>query len=321
MLRNLTVLILFSAVFCLGISAQTPPAAPKPPAKPMVFSTFFDGSYLGVQTQDVTRENFSKFGLGDVRGVAVEKVFENSPAAQAGLQVNDVIVRFNGEEITSVRKLTRLIGEVAPDHKVNMTVLRGGGEREITVTMGKREFPKFEGTGFRMEDLPQVPRLPDFERVPMPPMPPIKPLPPSFEGNLMFFGSRQIGVSVTPLTKQLADYFGVSEGKGLLIENVRENSAAAKAGLRAGDVIVEVDGKEVKGTMDLIRTLNERKEGAVNLTIIRDRSRQSVTVEPTKSESNLKEFFFDGKEGDFKFSSNGVSLPELIIKTAPDGIL
>lgn len=306
MLRNLTVLILFSAVFCLGISAQTPPAAPKPPAKPMVFSTFFDGSYLGVQAQDVTRENFSKYGLNEVRGVAVEKVLENSPAAQAGLQANDVIIRFNGEEITSVRKLTRLIGEVSPDHKVTLTVLRGGSEREITATMGRREFPKFEGTGFRMEDLPQVPKLPDFERAPMPPMPPIKPLPPSFEGNPMFlgFGSRQIGVSVTPLTKQLADYFGVSEGKGLLIETVRENSAGAKAGLRAGDVIVEVDGKEVKGTMDLIRALNERKEGAVNLTIIRNRSRQTVTVEPTKSESNFKELFFDDKEGNFKFSMN-----------------
>lgn len=301
MLRNLTVLFLFSALFCLGVAAQTPPAPPKPPAKPLVYSTFFDGSYLGIQAQDVTGENFSKFGLGEVRGVAVEKVLENSPAAQAGLQANDVILRFNGEEITSVRKLTRLISEVAPDHKVTLTVLRGGSEREITTTMGKREFPKFESLDFRLGNLPEMGNIPDLQRIPMPPTAPARPFPPAFEGNSMVFafGNRQIGVSVTPLTKQLADYFGVSEGRGLLIETVRENSAAAKAGLRAGDVIVEVDGKEVKGTIDLIRTLNERKEGAVNLTIIRNRSRQNVTVEPTKSESNLREFFFDGKDGGF----------------------
>ncbi len=92
------------------------------------FSFFFSdegGSYLGVQMQEVSKENFAKFGLSAVRGVAVEKVLENSPAAQAGLQAGDVIVRFDGAEVTSVKKLTRLIGEVAPDHQTALTVLRG----------------------------------------------------------------------------------------------------------------------------------------------------------------------------------------------------
>src|SRR5262245_6470614 len=95
---------------------------------PTAFAWSFegDGGYLGVQTQEVTKENFAKFGLSGVRGVAVEKVLENSPAAAAGIKEGDIIVRFNGEEITSSRKLTRLIGEVDPDHQVSLSISRGG---------------------------------------------------------------------------------------------------------------------------------------------------------------------------------------------------
>ncbi len=92
--------------------------------------------------------------------------------------------------------------------------------------------------------------------------------------------SRQIGVGVTPLTKQLGDYFGAAEGKGLLINDVRENSPAAKAGLKAGDVIVEIEGREVKEILDLMRAIGEKKEGGVSLTFIRDKNRQTVSVTP-----------------------------------------
>src|SRR5215213_5048955 len=157
MLRKLSALILCATSSCAVIYSQKPSEPSKQPEKPqraqtMVYSDLFaGGSYLGVQTQEITRENFSKYGLSEVRGVGVEKVLENSPAAQAGVQNGDVIVRFEGEEVTSTRKLTRLISEVAPDHQARLTVSRGGSEREITVTMGKRQFPKFEDGVFEMK--------------------------------------------------------------------------------------------------------------------------------------------------------------------------
>jgi membrane-associated protease RseP (regulator of RpoE activity) len=314
MLRKLSAFILLATAASYGVvavSAQRTPESPKAPAAPraqtMVFSEFFGagGSYLGVQTEEVTRENFSKFGLREVRGVAVEKVIENSPAAQAGLQDGDVIVRFNGEEITSARKLTRLISEVAPDHQARVTVLRGGSEREFTVTIGKRPEFKFEPGAFeKFEKI--TPPTGQF-RVPTPPMgelPRIQALPegriftPGQEGNVYFFGnSRQIGASVSTLTKQLGDYFGVEEGKGLLINDVRADSPAAKSGLRAGDVIVEVEGKPVKSMGDLIRGINEKKEGDVTLTIIRDRSRQTVRITPEKGKESGFFFNFDDNDG------------------------
>ncbi len=245
------------------------------------------GSYLGVQTENITKENFGKYNLREPRGVAVTKVVENSPAAQAGLRDGDVIVRFEGEEVKSASKLTRLIQEVAPDQKARITVLRNGSEQEITVTVGKRPEPNFrefgEGRGmiipptgeFRTAPLPPMQGLPrdfDFERFRVP----------EGENVFVFPGSagRRIGVSVSPLTKQLGEFFGVAEGKGLLIENVSENSAASRAGLRAGDVILEVDGQAVSQQIDLIRTLTKKAEGDITLTILRDKQRQTVRLTP-----------------------------------------
>jgi serine protease Do len=292
---------------CAVIYSQKTPEPSKQPEKPqraqtMVYSDLFaGGSYLGVQTQEITRENFSKYGLSEVRGVGVEKVLENSPAAQAGVQNGDVIVRFEGEEVTGTRKLTRLISEVAPDHQARLTISRGGSEREIIVTMGKRSFPKFEEGAFEMK-IPPIGELPMKIQVPlMPPgqMQQFKTFPPVGELNRDFMilrGGRQIGAGLMPLSKQLAEYFGVNGG--LLINEVRADSPAAKAGLKAGDVIVEVEGKEVKGMGDLMRAIAEKKEGDVNLTIVRDRNRQTVRVTPEKMKNGDGFFFeFDDKDG------------------------
>jgi serine protease Do len=308
-------LLAFSS--CTIIYSQKTPEPAKQPektVKPSVWSFQFDGgSYLGIEAQDVTKDNFGKFGLSGVRGVAVEKIVENSPAAQAGLQTGDVIVKFEGEEVTSVRKLTRLISEVAPDHQVKITVLRGGNEQEITATLGKREMPAMFDGNFKIEAMPKIEVMPK-----MPEMPKIEMTPPNMKGDVFvwkgdgafYFGpSRQLGVGVSSLTKQLGEYFGVTDGKGLLVTSVRENSPAAKAGLKAGDVIVEADGKEVKNNADLIRVVNGKKEGDISLTIIRDRNRQTVQVTPEKLKGDLTPLF------DENFPMPDIQMPEVRIKT------
>ena len=336
MLRKLISFTLLAFSSCTIIYSQKSPDKPKQPekaAKAQVFSFQFDGgSYLGVEPEEVTKDNFGKFGLSSVRGVAVEKVVENSPAAQAGLQTGDVIIRFDGTEVESVRKLMRLIAEVAPDHQAKITILRGGSEQEITATMGKREIPALFNGNFKM-DMPNIEAMPKFENIPnvqampkfpdMQKMPRVEVLPPNGQGdtfiwkndgqNGFFFGSnRQIGVSVSSLSKQLGEYFGVADGKGLLVNNVLENSPAAKAGLKAGDIITEVDGKEIKSNVDLIRALSEKKEGDVQLTIIRDRNRQTIQVTPEKLKNGDIAPLF---EGQMPASSFRVITPQM--QTAP----
>ena len=82
------------------------------------------------------------------------------------------------------------------------------------------------------------------------------------------------------LTKQLADYFGIADGQGVLVTSVAEDSPAAKAGIKAGDVITAIDGEKVAGAGDVARGINKKKEGDVTLTVIRKGNQQTITVTP-----------------------------------------
>jgi|CXWL01.1.fsa_nt_gi membrane-associated protease RseP (regulator of RpoE activity) len=310
--RSFVSILIVTSSFILAIG-QTPEAKKdKAPPTPQTFAFAFegDGGYLGVQTVEVNKENFSRFGLRDVRGVAVEKVLENSPAAAAGIKNGDVIVRLNGEEITSARKLTRLVSETDPDHQVKITVVRNGSEQEITATVGKRPTPKFGEGNFAftmppmgkiempdLKGLEKLKDLPQFKEFPKMDGPGVWTSP---DGNSRVFPWRSgevrvIGVGVTSLTKQLAQHFGVDGG--VMINEVRENSAAAKAGLKAGDIIVEANGKAVKADIDLIREVNVKKEGDVQLTIVRDGKRQTISVTPEVSKDGGFMFKTDGDDG------------------------
>lgn len=251
---------------------QTPPAAKTPAPDLSKDYTFLigGGSFLGIYPEEITRENISRYNLREARGVGIKQVIEGSPAEKAGLKVGDVVLRFNGEEVTSVRKLERLIEEVAPDHTARLTISRGGGEQELSVTVGQRKdfntafaFPQGADSAKLLEEMKRAPGA----------------------YALALGSSRRIGVSTNALTKQLADYFGVTGGKGVLITSVSADSPAAKAGLKAGDVITEVDGEKVDEAGDLSRAINRKSEGDITLTIIRDRSQQTIRVTPEKAEA------------------------------------
>ena len=102
------------------------------------------------------------------------------------------------------------------------------------------------------------------------------------DANMLFYRpSGSLGVSGDELTRQLADYFGVKQGKGVLVREVVVGSAAEKGGLKAGDVIVKVNDTEVGSVPALRRALPKASEGKqkVTLTIVRDRREQTVIVE------------------------------------------
>lgn len=272
------------------------------------------GSYVGIYMQEVTNENFSKYGLSSVRGVAVTKVAKDSPAEKAGLKDGDVVVRFGGENVTSVRKLMRLISEVAPDHNAKVSVLRGGTERDFDVKVASRQYTIFSTSGnganvFSFPDTPNAPRMQGGVRIQrMPNVPGVITVPrvPGFgttTGNAIFrISSRTIGVKVTQLTDQLGNYFGISDGKGLLVSSVGKDSPAEKAGLKAGDVITEIDGKKVESNYDMIHLLGLTGEGEVTLTVIRDKKSRTVKVTPDKSKGGS--FVFEDGDFDFKIKAD-----------------
>ena len=172
--------------------------------------------------------------------------------------------------------------------------MRGGDERNVTVTVGKRPGLKFDNGIWAAQ-------AGEFGKFQVPVMPKIAKMPKmDFKmgdlsvGGFAWAGSgRYIGASLMSLSKQLGDYFGVADGKGMLITSVKDDSPAAKAGLKAGDVIVEVDGKEISADHSLFTVLHDKKEGSITLTVVRDRNRQTFTVTP--EERKVGEVF-DGVE-------------------------
>jgi len=302
----------------VAVAQQTPPPAPpEPPDEPFDqnFSIFIEGGgFLGVYAENISRENMGRYHVSQVRGVGVTQVIKDSPAEKAGLRKDDVILRLDGENVSSVRKLNRLVSELSPDQSVKVSISRGGSEQEVTATIGKRSNTmtqnllggeprifKWEGPdlkGFKWETPLNRNNFPNFN---------------NDGGDMQFFlnNSRRIGVSTMSLTKQLADYFGIANGKGALVTAVSEDGPAAKAGVKAGDVITAVDGEAVDSPGDISRVINRKKEGDVTLTIIRNKSQQTIHVTPREGGG------FSGTIGNPQIGRR-IVIPRIEIRTIPD---
>ncbi|MEO8436111.1 MAG: PDZ domain-containing protein [Pyrinomonadaceae bacterium] len=282
-------LVLLTGGIALTHETATAQEPAPPPSTPRVIQGAPDislfvsgGTFLGVYAEDVNKENMSTYGQSQVRGVGITEVVKSSPAERAGLKKGDVILRFDNEVVSSVRKLNRLVGESSPDQTTRLSISRGGSEQEVTVTLAKRTenadawqliTPRGELGRVNPQALPRIEGFPGLGQ--------------SGENFIFNFGNnRRIGVSTQQLTKQLADYFGVKDG-GVLITSVNEDSPAAKAGLKAGDIITAIDGEKVEGSGDLSRAINKQKEGDVTLTVVRDKNQRTVRVTPTKAEAPM----------------------------------
>jgi serine protease Do len=275
-------------ILAAGVAVAQEPAPPPSPDEPsdQSFSIFIDGGgFLGIYAENISRENMGRYHMNQVRGVGVTQVIKDSPAEKAGLRKDDVILRIDSDNVTSVRKLNRLVSELAPDQNVRVSFSRGGSEQEVTATIGKRDNSSFAG-----DLLGGDPKIWKWEGT----------HPKSFkwEGPLIGRGdlfdnngdfafalgnSRRIGVSTMELTKQLADYFGIAGGKGVLVTSVTDDGPAAKAGVRAGDVITAIDGEAVDSPGDISRMINRKKDGDVALTIVRNKSQQTIRVMPSEA--------------------------------------
>jgi serine protease Do len=247
-------------------------------------------AYLGVYLSDLSEPVRTALGLGEDEGVLVEQVADDGPAAKAGLKEGDVIVAFDGDPITGSGGLHRRLDRARPDQEVPIVALRKGQRQTLNVKLGSR--PR---SAWRLLDgstLPSLDGIPLFATPPAPPRaprapgaptPPGTPAPPALAsprslGQLMRWDSGvTLGVRVQDLTGQLADYFQVS--RGALVTWVSAGSAAAAAGIKAGDVIVALAGQPVQGEEDLRTILADLDAGKeTNVTLSRRGSETKVTV-------------------------------------------
>ncbi|MFH1943761.1 MAG: PDZ domain-containing protein [bacterium] len=206
--------------------------------------------YLGVSIEKLSSEERKEMGVS--HGVVVTKVEKDGPAERAGIVEEDVILYFAGKKIRTTQNLTDAVRETKPKTDAKVTLMCDGQRKDIIVTVGR--LPSLYSYSFGSGK----------------------------DNFITVFGGRggYLGVSLQELNADLADYFGVKEDGGALVLNVVEDSPAAKAGMKAGDVIIVIDEEEIGCPEDVHEIISDFEEGdEVDIVILRHGQKQTLKVE------------------------------------------
>ncbi|WP_447972417.1 Do family serine endopeptidase [Nitrospira sp. Kam-Ns4a] len=202
--------------------------------------------WLGVGIQPLTAELATKFGVKEGEGVLVNEVFENDPAARAGVKPGDIITKVDGKPVDTPNSLSRLIASLAPGDTTQLEILRDGKRHVLSVALSERR----EATT-------------------------VASVPPSKQ-------DLKLGIDVQDLTAELAEKFKLKESTGVLITKVDQGSAAQVEGLREGDLIKEVNRKEVTTVREFTEAITRLKRGeTVLLRVLRENRAFYVVLKPS----------------------------------------
>lgn len=205
--------------------------------------------YLGVMVENLSKEDQEELGL--THGVRVTKVIKDQAAEKAGIKKGDIIQYFNDEKIRRPSNLVDAVREVKPTTQVKVKLVRDGKNKELTVTLGKlKSGMQWFGIGG--------------------------------DKNVFFISGKggYLGVQLHEMNKDLAGYFGLKGDEGALILKVEEDSPAEKAGLKSGDVIVQVDKEKIEEPGDVSEVLRDMEEGdEVQIQVIRHKKKETVKAE------------------------------------------
>jgi len=241
-------------------------------------------SYLGVDTRDITPDRLGDLKLKEEKGVEVTMVDQDAPAGKAGLKEHDVILTVNGAEVESVEQLRRMIRETPPGRVVALGLSRDGQPMTIKVQLADRKNSYAYSYGGKGKDFHFV----------MPAIPPIPPMPDIGDMDIpvsivVVHSSARSGLMVENLTPQLGDFFGSKNGQGVLVRSVEKGSRADKAGFRAGDVIVKINGESIHDSSDFSHALRSRKDNTASVGVIRDKKEVNITITlPDRKQSELE---------------------------------
>jgi serine protease Do len=191
--------------------------------------------WLGVAIQDLNQEMADYYGIESKKGVFVADVFKGDPADAAGIKPRDIIVEVNGQKVETTRQLTRQVAGIPVGQSIKVKVLRDGQPRTVSVKIGKRDDTRVAARSEAPEKRED-----------------------------------QIGLRVTGLTPEIAQRFNIKETAGVVVIEVQEGSKADEAGVRAGDIIKEINHHSVESVRDYNEALKKAaKDTDVNLFIWR----------------------------------------------------
>lgn len=237
-------------------------------------------SWLGVETGEVSADKAKELKLTAERGVLISRVTPDSPAAKAGLKDNDVVTEVNGQRIEGAIQFRRMIHEIPSGRTAQLTVWRDGRTQSMIVTLGKAEerhksWTKALPSRDFVFQMPEMGEMPSFE----------------WHNDMLAAGRPRLGIDAEDLSGQLGSYFGAPDGEGILVRGVNNGSAAEKAGVKAGDVLIKFNGSRLRTVGDLReRMAEQREQKTIKLGVLRNRSEMSldVTLEPPATQKAHK---------------------------------
>jgi serine protease Do len=237
------------------------------------------GTSIGVTVRDARADEAQKAKLSPPEGAVVTGLRPGGPGEKAGIVAGDIIVDFDGERVRSARQLSRLVRESAAGRLVKSIVVRDGGRRTLELTPVEAE---------------PFPSLPDLSRA----QERLRDLGQRFEfdfndrdgrawGGWAFGPSGRLGARLQPVSDQLAAYFGVS--RGVLVSSVDTDSPAARAGLKAGDVITAVNSRSVDEISDVLDELRRvERGGSATIAVTRDKKELKLTAQIPDDDRRLR---------------------------------
>ena len=196
------------------------------------------------------------------RGVLVRSIEPNSPAEKAGLKANDVILQFARQDVVGAMQLTRLVSETPVGRTVDITVRRDNREQTLKVTTEKAPFTI---GGIRMQH-PELSELGERIQHSIPRI------------DVITSAQTQQGIRADSMTPQLREFFGVKTANGVLVASVDAASPAEKSGVKAGDVIIAVDGMNIGNPSDFQHAMTARS-GTASLKVIRDKQERELRID------------------------------------------
>lgn len=222
--------------------------------------------WLGVSISDLNDERAKRLNSKTTSGAVVRDIVDDSPAEEAGIQDGDVIVEFNGKPIADADDLSSAVRSAKPGDTVNLVLYRDDQKKSLKVKVGTYR-SELAHLGITVPDVPPV--------------------------HVEVFGRSEIdGLKVMTLNSQLGEYFGAPYGKGVLVERVKGKSPAAKAGFKAGDVILKLGDEEIEGTDDLYTAMEEYEQGdTATFRILRKGTNLTLAMMVTDRDDNPMRLF------------------------------
>jgi S1-C subfamily serine protease len=261
------------------LTAYSSPALGAPLNLPMgaEFLFYTSQGYLGVNFKEIDADRATALKLKDTHGAEVITVDHDAPASKSGMKIHDVILQLDGQSFDTVDQLRHRLDDMPAGRTVTFLISRDGSQMNVTAQLCDKAALGPQAW-LQHYSVPQpAPAARGGE---------------SFLGNPAPAGAAfldsmipkglYVGADVNPVRTQLADYFGVRSGTGLLVESVDSQSPAARAGLKAGDVVTKVDSQPMTSHNDWVKALRRHRGKLVQVTVMRNKQEQVLTMSAGK---------------------------------------